>query len=77
MKKGSRDYLNSRAEEAINECIHDANHRAILKSRFIDGETFDELALHYRMSDRQIRRIVDKLEDKVFAYVENRPQNDR
>ena len=73
MKKDCREYLNSRAEEAINECIHDAKHRAILKSRLIDGETFNELSIHYGMSSKQIGRIVDRLEDIVFAYVENRP----
>ena len=75
MKKDCRrpDYLNSRAEEAINECIHNAKHRAVLKSRFIDGETFEELAIHYGMSDKQMQRIVEKLEDTIFAYIEKCP----
>ena len=73
MKKDcrKRDYFNSYAEKAIDECIHNAKHRDILKSRFIDGETFRELSEHYDMSEKQLGRIVGNLEDIVFSYIGN------
>ena len=63
------DYKNSEIRFLIDEFIHVQKYRDILKSRFIDGETFDALALHYDMSDRQIRRIVCKLQEQLFKHL--------
>ena len=63
------DYTNSRVREIIDDYIHDQLHRDILKSRLIDGETFEQLAEHYDMSDRQMRRIIAKLQDEVFRHI--------
>lgn len=63
------EYKNSAAREAIDEWIHDERYRAILKRRLCDKATFDKLAGEFDMSDRQLRRIVKKLEDEVFRHM--------
>lgn len=44
--------------DLINSWVKDKRARNILKSRFIDGLTFDELSKEYYLSSRQIKRIV-------------------
>lgn len=61
-----RDYTNSEIATAIDEHIHNAKYREILKSRYIDGLTFDRLAEEYHMSPRQIMNIVRKYGDKIL-----------
>ncbi|MBP5311894.1 MAG: hypothetical protein J6112_03570 [Clostridia bacterium] len=46
--------------ELIDEYIHSARDRQILKDRFIDGLTFAELEDKHNLSERQIKRIVKK-----------------
>lgn len=53
-------YANSQMEQLIDEYIHSARDRAILKDRFIDGLTFGELEDKHNLSERQIKRIVKK-----------------
>ena len=53
-------YTNSRMAELIDEYIHSARDRAILKDRFIDGLTFSELEDKHGLSERQIKRIVKR-----------------
>ena len=59
-------------ETAINEWIVGKNaqrDRMILKSRLIDGLTFDALAELYDMSPRQIKRIVYKSQETLFRHL--------
>lgn len=65
-----RDYTNSEIAEAIDEYIHNIKYRYILKSRFIDGLTFDRLAEKYDMSVRQVKNIVRVYGDKVLLKVQ-------
>jgi DNA-directed RNA polymerase specialized sigma subunit len=67
-----RDYSRSELETAINEWIVGKNaqrDRMILKSRLIDGLTFDALAELYDMSPRQIKRIVYKSQETLFRHL--------
>ena len=67
-----RDYSRSELETAINEWIVGKNaqrDRMILKSRLIDGLTFDALAELYDMSVRQIKRIVYKSQETLFRHL--------
>lgn len=67
-----RDYSRTELTEAIDEWIVGRNahrDREILKSRLIDGLTFDALAELYDMSPRQIKRIVYKCEDIIFRHI--------
>ena len=64
-----RDYSRTELTEAIDEWILNQRHRAILKSRLIDGLTFDELSALYYMSPRQIKRIVYKTQEVLFRHL--------
>ena len=53
-------YTNTQIAALIDEYIHSARDRDILKDRFIDGLTYGELELKHHLSERQIKRIVKK-----------------
>ena len=67
--KRDRDYLNSTITELINERVHKKVYREILKSHFVDGLTYEELAEKYNYSVRQCKNIVDKEGDRVLKYI--------
>ena len=67
-----RDYSRTELTEAIDEWIIGKNayrDREILKSRLIDGLTFERLADVYDMSPRQIKTIVYKAQEKLFRHL--------
>ena len=64
------EYTNSKICEVIDEYIHSDRDRDIMKSRLIDGWTYEHIAEHYDMSDRQIKRIVYRCEDIIFRHLE-------
>lgn len=64
-----KDYTNSQICALINEHIHSDRDRQILKRRLIDGCCFEPLAEEFGMSDRQIKRIVYKLQERLFRYL--------
>ena len=68
-QSGTRDYSNTEITWLINEYIHSERDRAILKRRLIDHITYERLAEEFEMSDRQIKRIVYKLQDKLFERI--------
>lgn len=51
-------YSNKVINELIDEYIHSARDRDIIKDRLINGLTFSELSLKYFLSERQLKRIV-------------------
>lgn len=63
-----KDYTNSQICELIDEYIHSERDRRILKRRLVDGICYEPLAEEFDMSDRQIRRIVYKLQDQLFKH---------
>lgn len=63
------EYTNSRISELIDEHIHSERDRAILKRRLIDGITFEMLAEEFSMSVRQIKAIVYKAQEILFAHL--------
>lgn len=64
-----KDYSRTEITTAIDEWILNKKHRAILKSRLVDGLTFDALAELYDMSPRQIKRIVYKTQETLFRHL--------
>lgn len=64
-----RTYSNSEIETLINEYIHSERDRAILKRRLIDGICYEPLAEEFGMSDRQIKRIIYKLQEQLFKHL--------
>ena len=63
------DYTNSRVAEAINEYIHSERDRAILKRSLIDGICFEPLAEEFNMSVRQVKNIVYRGQERIFAHL--------
>ena len=64
-----KEYTNSQIRELIAEHIHSIRDREVLSDRLIDGLTFERLAEKHDMSDRQVRRIVYKLQEQLFKYL--------
>ena len=65
------EYSNSQIREVIEEWIHNDRDRLILSLRLVDGKTFEQIAEHkgVDMSDRQVRRIVLKLQEQLFKHL--------
>ena len=63
------DYSNSQIRNVISEWIHNERDRHILERRLIDGVTFERLAEEFDMSDRQIKRLVYKLQETLFKHL--------
>lgn len=53
-------YTNSKMAFLIDEYIHSARDREILKDRLINGLTYSELEDKHHLSERQIKRIVKR-----------------
>lgn len=63
------DLSNSKIEELISEWIHSERDRKILKRRFIDGLTFNELSEEFHLSERQAQNIVYKASKEFFKHL--------
>ena len=71
-EKVKLDMLNlsrTQISNLIDEWILNERDRAILKRKLLDGITFERTAEEFGMSDRQIKRIVYKLEERLFKHV--------
>lgn len=58
---------NSDIRRLIDDFIHNAKYRDVLKDRFIDGLTYCEIADKRGYSERQVKNIVYKGELKIFS----------
>lgn len=63
------EYTNSQIDRLINEYIHNQRDRTILKSRYIDGLTYEALSEKYDLSVKQIRNIILKSEMVLFKHL--------
>lgn len=61
-----KEYSNSEISNIIDEYIHNALYRDILKSRYIDGMTYEAIASKYDRTTRQISNIIYKNEKIIF-----------
>ena len=64
-----KEYKNSDVERLIDEYIHSARDRAILKRRLIDGICFEPLAYEFDLSVRQVKNIVYKQGEKILRKI--------
>ena len=64
------EYTNSQINHIIDEHIHSERDRMILKSRYIDGLTYDALSNKYDLSIKQISNIINKHESVLFKWLE-------
>lgn len=62
-------YTNSQIAAIIDEHIHNARDRKILKRRYIGGITYEPLAEEFGLSVRQVKNIVYKHELTIFKHL--------
>lgn len=60
------EYTNSKISNVIDENVHSARDRYILKRRYIDGICFEPLAEEVNLSVRQTKKIVYKYENMII-----------
>ena len=63
------DYTNSQISSLIDEHIHHALHRKMLKDRLIDGMTYEQIAEKHDITDRQTKNIIYKAKEKILKYI--------
>ena len=63
------EYTNSQIRELIAEYVHSERDRAVLSRRLIDGVTFERLAEEFDLSVRQVKNIVYKAQEVLFAHL--------
>lgn len=66
------EHSRTEIEHAIDEWVVGRNaerNRAILKRRLIDGICYEPLAEEFDLSVSQVKRIVYKLEQKIFQFL--------
>lgn len=59
----------SQWEKLIDEWIFSERDRKLLKRRLLDGIRFEQLADEFNMSVRQVKAVVYKESDKLFAHI--------
>ena len=59
----------SEIEFLIDEYILSERDRKLLKRRLIDGIIYEKLAEEFNLSERQVKNIVYKSQDKIFNKV--------
>ena len=63
------EYTNSQIERIVDEHIHSQRDRDVLKSRYIDGLTYEQLGEKYDLTDRQVKNSVYKHQDTLLRYL--------
>lgn len=64
------EYSNSQISAIIDEYIHDALHRRILKMRYIDHTIYEDIAEAVDRDVSTVKRIVRKDEWTVFKHLQ-------
>ena len=63
------DLSRSQIEFLIDEWILNERDRRILKRRLLDGVCYEPLAEEFDLSVRQVKNIVYKGQDRLFAHI--------
>ena len=65
-----KEYSTSEIEHIINEYVHKKRDRLILSLRWIDGETYQNIAEHpdVQMSVRGVQYLVERYRKKLLKY---------
>ena len=63
------DLSNTQIENLIDEWIHSRRDRELLKSRFLDGITFERLSELYELSVTQTKTIVRKSKEVLSKHI--------
>jgi len=65
------EYTNTEMFNLIDEYIHHARDRRVMKDRLINGLGMEALAEKYEVSASQMKRIVDRNQETLFRLLEN------
>ena len=60
---------NSQLIQTIDEYIHSARDREIMRRRLVDGETYQEIADALGFAPRTVRSIVARNRGKIFRHL--------
>lgn len=63
------EYKNSEISILIDEYIHNARDREILKRRLIDGICYEPLAEEFNLSVQRVKAIVYRSQEKLFKNI--------
>ena len=61
------EYTNTEMYNLIDEWIHNARDRRIMKGRLINGLSIEVVAEKYDMSVSQLKRILEKHQEMLFG----------
>lgn len=61
------EYTNTEMYNLIDEWIHNARDRRIMKDRLINGLSIEVVAEKYDMSVSQLKRILEKHQEMLFG----------
>lgn len=64
--KISEDILNSNIEYCIDEYVRLYEHRNILREKWFEGKTIEEIATAHKLSETRIKDILYRQGDKVL-----------
>ncbi len=70
MKNAFEHITNTEICRLIDEYIHSAKHRDILKDRLVNGMTYEELAESHDYSVRQVKNIVYRYGDRLLLLLQ-------
>lgn len=63
------DLSRSELENLIDEYVHHARNREILKRRLLDGALYKEIATEFHLDYDYTRKLIHKEEDKLFRKI--------
>lgn len=66
-----REYSNIRVCELIDEFIHSARDRSIIRDNLVEGLSYDELAGKYGLSYERIKTIMRQGKSTIFDHYAN------
>ena len=63
------EYRNSDMKLAIDEYVHNPRYRELLKLRYCDGMTYEEIAEAVDYSTQHIKTICKKYKDLLYSHL--------
>ena len=69
MRRQIPEYTNSQMSALIDEHIHNIRNRAMLKMRFLDGMTYEQIANELDISTQQVKTVIYKAQAKLIKFL--------
>lgn len=64
------DMSRTEIEYLVTEWVHNSRNRAIAKSRFLDGLTYESISEIYDLSVNQTKNIIQKVKEILLNHIE-------